>query len=276
MDKFRAILVALALVLAANGGTGAESLVDTLAGPLPATIPNAGGPYLVVSDVSVTPGEVVTIEPGVALLFADFTALQVHGTLLARGAEDAPIVFTSDNDRRYLSEVESDAAPYDWNGITVMAGSGGSVFEHCEIGYSLYGVNSLTPQVRIVDCSFHANGKADFGIDGTQRKVGEEPFTYDVARPGFEEPSKRRPALAISSGVVLAAGLAVGVWRTVEFSGSSKRFSELNEVTEADLMSYNSAQEWDEAREQRTVDLATLIAGYGLALLGGVGLVISF
>lgn len=279
MNRYRAFPTALlfaAMVSAAM--VEAEPLIDTLAGSLPATIPNADKPYLVVSDITVDPGEVVTVEPGVVLLFADFTALQVHGTLLARGTESSPIIFTSNNDGRFLSNSEGEAAPYDWNGITVMAGSGGSVFENCEIGYSLYGINSLTKQVRIVDCRFHSNGKADFGIEGAQRKVGKEPFTYDVARPGLEEmaASKRRPALAIGSGVVVAAGLALGIWRTVELSSSAERFAEMDDTTDENLMSYTNAEEWEEARKQRNVDIASLIAGYGLAVLGGVGLVISF
>ena len=61
------------------------------------TLFQTNSPYIVTADVTVPTGQILTIEPGVQLQFTNVNiGAFVDGTLIARGTDGSPILFTSD------------------------------------------------------------------------------------------------------------------------------------------------------------------------------------
>ena len=56
----------------------------------------SGKPYVVYDSLVVAAGATLSLEPGVKLMFHDKAGLIVHGTLMATGTEEKPIVFRGD------------------------------------------------------------------------------------------------------------------------------------------------------------------------------------
>jgi len=92
---------------------------------------SANSPYLVIGDITVPAGEVLTIQPGVEVNFQGYYKLTVLGQLDAIGTETDSIFFTTDNQA------------IGWHGIRLGQSIGGSVtpadgisnFSYCRIEY---------------------------------------------------------------------------------------------------------------------------------------------
>jgi hypothetical protein len=261
----------------------AASSLSELSGELPDVVPASGSPYLVTADIVIPPGRTVTIEPGVFLLFRNFTGVQVHGTLIAVGTKESPIAFSSEHDQRHGSQSVQAPAPYDWNGITVTENALGTKFEFCRIGYSLYGINSLTEYVTIIDCVFNKNGKSDVTIKGTKQEVAAKvPYSYKPlgdapVLAGAEGPSGGKIALRTTGIAVLVVGVAVGVWKTIDFMDSDEQYSVLsNTADETNLRNPSIVEDWQEAQDTRNTDLTLMIVGYGAGVLGAAAVGVTF
>ena len=83
---------------------------------------NAGSPYLVTGQVTVPPGQTLTIEPGVEVEFQGHFKLTVNGTLHAVGADGDTIRFTTDDPTT------------GWGGIRIDSGQI-STLAYCRIEY---------------------------------------------------------------------------------------------------------------------------------------------
>lgn len=92
------------------------------------TVPE-GCKQTVKNQVFVREGATLTIEPGAKLSFQPGTSLVIEtGKLVAKGTEDAPIVFTSAN---------SSAAAGDWDGIAFEEKvTAGNVLDHVTVEYA--------------------------------------------------------------------------------------------------------------------------------------------
>ena len=103
-----------------------------------------GSPYVVTGSLSIPEGVTLTINPGTVVKFDHVYAdLTVHGTLLAQGTSDAPIVFTSLKDDSYGGDTNGNGdattpADRDWEGILLLSTSGSSHMEHCVVKYAGY------------------------------------------------------------------------------------------------------------------------------------------
>ncbi len=90
-------------------------------------------PYVVTENLIITDTVVLTIEPGVEVLFEEGTAFKSRGAIVAEGNENNPIIF-----RARPQSAES------WTGITLLLqdqfDTVADVFRHCEFS----GVNSTT------------------------------------------------------------------------------------------------------------------------------------
>ncbi len=97
----------------------------------------ADSPVLITGDVRLAEGAVLTIDPGVEVLFQsppdvrEGFSIRVDGTLVARGSQSRPIVFTAaDRDVPWGAIIFSDTSR-DWD----PAAETGSVMEYCLLEY---------------------------------------------------------------------------------------------------------------------------------------------
>lgn len=123
-------------------------------------------------DNIIPKGSTVVIKPGTQIYAHSGSSLIVHGTLIAQGTEDHPIIFTSDI-------VGSDDVH--WQGITLCNRSYSTIehvyisnaefgllyedfseqtLENCRFNKNLIGVGAFNSSPDIYKCNFEGNGKA--------------------------------------------------------------------------------------------------------------------
>jgi hypothetical protein len=305
----------LAPALPAAEDTTPGASFDTITGQLGESVKKKERPYLVTGDIEVSPGATVVIEPGTIFLFKNFTTLHIHGTLLARGTKEQPIVFTSENDTAYNPHPSLAPAAYDWNGITVYESGNGACFRNCSINYSLYGINSLTKSITVETCSFIQNGKSDLTVEGNKYQNLTSDFAFNASAPDTSvkpppaitkksepapvvtrkqepAPAARPPAPAAApprksnlrfvlrySGLSLfGAGAALFIWQTLEYSRAAAEFDRLSDTSNPanTVNNPNIDADWQAAKNRKNNSLTTMITGGAAALLGAAGFGISF
>ncbi len=158
-----------------------------ISGSLPEVVTQQSKPYLVTSSIEVPPGKTVTIEKGVVFLFKNFTGLHVKGTLWAHGTVSDPVVFTSENHKKYNTTSAFDPAPFDWDGITIEQNEAKSVFEHAVVEFSLFGIKSVADNIILKECTFNQNGNVDFSINGEEQVITS--FSYNYQSEAIAEAS---------------------------------------------------------------------------------------
>jgi hypothetical protein len=133
-----------------NGTPKARNSVNYLIAKGAATISNeniiltkADSPYLVNNTVQVFQnGSILTIEPGVVLKFYNDAGMNFNNAaIMAQGASNTPIVFTSFYDDEYGGDINADAtssapAMGNWYGVDVVSGANGSIFDHAIFRYA--------------------------------------------------------------------------------------------------------------------------------------------
>jgi hypothetical protein len=259
---------------------------DTLAGPLPEIIKPRGRPFLVIGDIEVPAGKSVTIGAGAVLLFKTFTGMHVLGRLSVEGTKDAPVVFTSENDRSVNRATALFPNPYDWNGIYIHADAVGSSFAYCKVLYSVYGLVSETKFIKLDPVILQFNGKSNLVIEGKEQQVTDKPYRYvlstrDVAAEGvpvkiLSDPlAPKRNALRYG-GIVVAMAATVGaVYFGLQWHTDQANLSKMSTDDKLVLRSYDES-EWTLTRTHRTNDIyLTAITG-ALAVVGYIGFGWSF
>ena len=167
-----AVLLGISLLFA-NERSGFTSLSGTSTGHLD----RYGSPYIVSDTLSVPAGSELVIDAGSVILFKNFAGIVVHGKLTVNGTQARPVIFTSENDSSVNHASTTDAAPFDWDGITLAAESGPSQIRNCSIRYSLYGINCVNENYRIDSLSFHQNGKSDVVLAGVGKVISQSPWS---------------------------------------------------------------------------------------------------
>jgi hypothetical protein len=259
---------------------------DTIAGDLPGVVVAKTKPYLVVSDIYVPQGKTVIMEAGAVFFFKSFTGLHVSGTLLAHGTKDKPVVFTSENDKEYNHASEIDPAPFDWNGIYLHEDAIGSQLSYCAILYSVDGLSSLTKFIRLSPCLFLHNGRASLTIAGVPYAVTDQPYEYalsanDSSLRGvpvviLKDPNAfSRTILRYSGATIGLTGFIMGIVFAGKLSSASREFDAISGTDQTNLAG-NSSASWSEKRNAKNKDFASLIAGSGVLIIGGIGIGWSF
>jgi hypothetical protein len=291
------LLSTLIITVSALQTQAATMGFDSLAGTLPDSIENKGHPYLVSGDIAIAPGQTTVIGPGVVFLFKNFTTFHVHGTLLSRGTQDKPVVFTSENDTTYNRQSVLAAAAYDWNGITVYENGNGSKLQFCHVKYSLFGINSLTKFITLESCMFVQNGKTDFVIEGKKQEPILSPYSFGVvhidsaymrtqgALTGAgtaQQNTGMRLAVRVTGGTLFLAGTGVAIWQVSQYRDSKTAFDKFSALardtsgtTPGTGISGITAQ-WNTLRNNKNNNLIGTIIGAVLAIIGLTGFTMSF
>ncbi len=106
-------------------------------------------PYLIYDSLYVAPGVTLTIPEGTTLMFHDGVSLLIHGTLVANGSLEKPVIFRGDRTDRLLPYLPYDNTPNRWGGIHFFAESSGNHLTQCDIHSGDYGI--LCDSVTITD-----------------------------------------------------------------------------------------------------------------------------
>ena len=293
--------VALALIITVDGETRDSVLrmdssvaqtvdFETLGGNLPKLVENRGKPYWVVSDVYVPSGKTVRIEPGVVMLFKNFTELHVEGRLIAEGAPERPIIFSSEFDKTFNPSSALHANPYDWNGISIQENGLGSSFSQVKLMYSVFGINSLTKYIKLDKIYFSNNGRSDLIIEGKDKTVSANPFSYaltidDARKDGVPvkilmDPRAKKRNLFRYYGLGLFAGGCITLaWSATWLQHDRERMAELSDViviNENSNLVKNAQKDWENKEWDKNLDKGVMGASSILAFLGGIGFGISF
>jgi hypothetical protein len=266
---------------------------EPLGGNLPKVLEDRGKPYLVTSDVYVPPGKTVRIDPGVAILFRNFTGLHVEGRLVVEGTPERPVVFSSEFDMAYNPASSLHANPYDWNGITIHENGLGSSFSHAKLMYSVFGINSLTKYFKLEKMFFLNNGRSDLVIEGKDQAIAKQPITYgltidDARKDGvpvkilMDPRAKKRNLFRYSGLTLLVGGCAATIASITQYQHDSDRLKKLSGKFEDDVqdennhLSANESPDWEKVRNSKNLDFGIMVVGSLLTVLGGVGFGYSF
>jgi hypothetical protein len=278
--------------------TSAQAIDSTpaftpLSGALPSLIKADSSPYVVETDIFVSPGTSVTIDSGVVLLFNNFTGLHVQGTLYAKGTKDKPIVFTSKNDSYYNPYATINAAPYDWNGIDIYENAIGSFFENCTVQFSVYGIRSQTEHFKISSSRFLQNGKTNISIKENVLNVEDTPFSYTASVSGSTSAAPATPDITVPStspkkqhneirnilrysGMVCAlGGIATVLFKFQDYTKAKDNFNTINQTSDYNKQTYSS-KDWEGAHKNLSNEGMILGTFGGISLLGLVAFSISF
>jgi len=111
------------------------------------TVWETGNVYHVENSITVGANRTLTIQPGTVVKFSAGASMQVSGTLLANGAADNLIIFTSILDDAAGGDSNGDGdnsipAPGDWNQIDITSMSQNSSLQHVIIRFAGSGSNS--------------------------------------------------------------------------------------------------------------------------------------
>ncbi len=248
-------------------------------------------PYVVGENIIIPSGKTCTIPAGCVFLFQPFTGLTVEGTLIAKGTDEQPVVFSSANDTEFNQSSPQPPNPFDWNGITIAAESYGTTFEHVRVCYSVYGIKSQTPNITIKQCLFYQNGQYHFTVKEQILNVLENfAFSYPVVDTTRDDSTKIPPGLGtVSTGKPKHIGLRIGclVAGIGGIAGGAVAYTMVQDkdreiqtmlpdaINPATGTTYTRA-EVIKARERRRLLSAGSIGGFVLGGLGLTGFVLTF
>lgn len=167
MKKLLPILLFCILTVLYSNATDVSGLISTNT-----TWTKANSPYVVTGNILVSEGIILTIEPGTEIRFDASKAIQINGTLIARGTADDSIRFTSNTVQE----------PGAWGNITfdnssidaVLDNNGnylsGCALEYCVVEYggkgyvNMVNIYNALPFIRF--CKIKKSFSIGLGIDG--------------------------------------------------------------------------------------------------------------
>ncbi|MCP3956472.1 MAG: DUF11 domain-containing protein, partial [bacterium] len=175
-----------------NGGSGntisGVQVSGTMAGLVQWGI-NPGLPYVISTDLTVTGGGELRIDPGaVVKLETGSSDLIVDGILKAIGTEEEPIVFTSIRDDTIEGDTNNDAgasapAAGDWGRIYFRTGSLGNRLEQCAVAYGAnagagnFGqIRTDTSELTVIGCTVRDSAQVGLYAPGAAPEIRDSRF----------------------------------------------------------------------------------------------------
>lgn len=101
---------------------------------------DARRPYQIFDSLVVASGCTLTLKSGVRLYFHPGSSLIVHGTLLAEGDRERPVVMRGDRLGNMFSHQPYDRIPAQWGGVAFTRDSYGNRLNYCDIHSGTFGV----------------------------------------------------------------------------------------------------------------------------------------
>jgi hypothetical protein len=173
-------------------------------GSLNGTLTQAGSPYVVTGNVTVTTS--LTVEAGVLVRFRSALSMLVYGTLATQGTLEQPVIFTSASDT-----VGGQPAAGNWTGIRASGGAA-LALAHTFVRYggASSGANLMSSSGTISSFAWNGGGCRNSGYDGIQVTSSATTLTglavEDNARHGITLSTPANAAVALTGLTVQANG----------------------------------------------------------------------
>lgn len=154
----------------------------------------AGSPYMVVGNVLVDSGFVLTIDPGVVVKVAPAKSIQIRGTLRAVGTATNKILFTSNSMTPLPGDwygIQFDPRSEDYNFTT----GAGNIFKNCELEYATVAIYMQYCTAYIDSNLFKHNTSYSINIDGGN---GLNPQRVELTNNIFTRTSSGASCVAVS------------------------------------------------------------------------------
>lgn len=97
-------------------------------------------PYLIYDSLVVKPNVTLTLAAGTTMCFHSQATLDVHGTLIAEGTLEKPIIFRGDRTDRMFDYLPYDRLDGQWGGINLYSESKGNNLKYVDIHGGNYGI----------------------------------------------------------------------------------------------------------------------------------------
>lgn len=132
-------------------------------------------PYVIYNNLTVEECATLTIQPGTTLYFHADAGLEVHGSLVAEGTIQQPIIMRGDRTDKLLPYLPYDRTAGTWQGIKLHPESNGNKLTNCNIHGGKFGImmlsNDKSPKsenrLYILNSIIHnVSGNALYIIDG--------------------------------------------------------------------------------------------------------------
>jgi hypothetical protein len=132
------------------------------------TFNSEDGPFLIDGSVTVPSGQILEFSPGsVVYIGGTYSTITIFGQMIARGTENAPVQFLS---------AKNKPNPWDWDRIYCRSRNQ-SLFEHCIIRHSNYGIAVENGSVSIRHCLFERNSLYGVAIKNSDVTISSSTFS---------------------------------------------------------------------------------------------------
>lgn len=258
------------------------------------TLESTGNPYVVNQDILIPEGKSIIIKEGCVFLFKPFTGINVQGELLVEGSQEKPVTFTSIYDGEFNKQSTQLPNPFDWNGILISRESGNVSLSNFSLRFSVYGIKSQNPNIKIENGLFRQNGQIHITIAEKIHFVQDNiPYSYVTEKSIATDTTVKKPAEISGSKPVLiketnesknrkkvkilrfaslgigTAGLITGVIFGAQLPSAHDDWVESSNDEQY-------FQQYSEREKKYKNKLTGTIIGSSLAVLGAAGFGISF
>ena len=97
-------------------------------------------PIVIYDSLVVAPDVTLTLEAGTQLLFHDKAGLTVHGTLVAKGTLEAPVILRGDRTDHMFDYLPYDRMPNRWEGLVFTSESHDNRLDYLDLHSGSYGI----------------------------------------------------------------------------------------------------------------------------------------